>query len=301
MVETLPAAIVVKAGAPVPTFLLAVEMINDQLYTIRKFRLERQVQAVPMTLFRFIECGHTMRHGVIKIVGGGRTNSPVGMVVVVPTQVPAVFGGVIPAVEVTGQVLLGGYRTDQKANVVICPTNQTTNRGIGLLADRALVDLCRTRESPTVIQIKRAAGFQIHSAGNTQGAQGRKRGFVDIGAGEQLGGQVTKVGAGGIDGGGTQKGFAVERGGDIGQAANLDWTTFTGGALYLNTGNPLEGVGDGDIRQLADVFGGNGIDDRGRIAFGVHRVELGGVHAGDHNFFQHGLILRLHQCGCDQQ
>src|SRR5690606_19593550 len=127
---------------------------------------------------------------------------------------------------------------------------------------------------PAIVQVKGAAGFQIDGTGNAQSGESRQGRLVDLGTGEKLGWKIAKVGSGSVDGGGAQKGFTVQRGADVAQAANLNRATFARGALNLNAGNPLERVCDSHVRQLADVFSGDGIHHRGGVALGVDRIQL---------------------------
>lgn len=74
---------------------------------------------------------------------------------------------------------------------------------------------------------------------------------------------------------------------------HVEQCTFVGLAANLHASNALQGVGNGGIRQLADVFGHYGVHNVGSIAFAVNGLGLRRSHATDDHFFQRDSLRLL--------
>jgi hypothetical protein len=82
----------------------------------------------------------------------------------------------------------------------------------------------------------------------------------------------------------------------VGQATDADRGGATGDALHGQTGQARDRLGDADVRQLADVLGGNRFNDLARSALGVDRALDTGSDAGNRHRIQCLRVLRLVLC-----
>ena len=67
-------------------------------------------------------------------------------------------------------------------------------------------------------------------------------------------------------------------------------------ALRRQAGQTSKRFGDGHIRQLADVLGGNDLDDRGVAGLGRDRVLDGRANAGDNDLINLGRFIGIRLC-----
>jgi hypothetical protein len=75
------------------------------------------------------------------------------------------------------------------------------------------------------------------------------------------------------------------------EAANRDPRAFTKAPVDRHAGDALQRLGKVGIGELADVDGGNGIDDADGVALGVHRLAKAGADAGDDDVFRRSRVF----------
>ncbi len=122
------------------------------------------------------------------------------------------------------------------------------------------------RERPALLQIQRTTQFNVHRTTDTAFDLVGRTGLVDLNGFQQFGRNVIQrrrtARAGGIGG-------AVQGRLDIALSADHQAFAFAACAGNLDAGDVGQGLDDIVIRQLADVFGIDGIDDLLRFALAV--------------------------------
>src|SRR5688572_18253138 len=84
------------------------------------------------------------------------------------------------------------------------------------------------------------------------------------------------------------------------EAAHGDGAAFAVDTVDGYTGDTLQRLGEVGVRELADVFGRNGVDDAGRVALGLHRSLQASTQARDHHFLEFTSRLILCEYRVDQ-
>ena len=132
-------------------------------------------------------------------------------------------------------------------------------------------------------QIQRVDGVQVHRTGQALTDQGGIRRLVHGGAVDQLGRVLVVLHAAVLANGRLLA--PVQRGaGKIGrQAADRDGAGLAVHALRGQAGQPRQAVGDAHIRQLADVFGGDRLDDLVGVLLDLDRALNAAGNARDHD------------------
>ena len=128
---------------------------------------------------------------------------------------------------------------------------------------------------------QRAHRAQVDGARQALAHERGVRGLVDHHLADQLGGVLVELHAAVVA---QAHLFAAieQRGGEIaGEAADVDLLRAVAEALRGQAGQARQRVGDRHVRQLADVFGRDGLDDRGGGALGVDRILDAAADAGD--------------------
>ena len=129
------------------------------------------------------------------------------------------------------------------------------------------------------VKIERLARAQVDEAADAALDQFGRRVLVDIDAGEQFGGDILKA----------ERATAV-RGEDVAavdlrphlaEAADRDGAALAEAALDLHAGDPLQRLCDVPVRQLADIFRDDRIDDLVGIPLDALRAGQAGANAGD--------------------
>lgn len=113
-------------------------------------------------------------------------------------------------------------------------------------------------------------GPQVDAAGDAFVHHACRKGLDDVRAGKQLCRDAQEVGLYGSDVAGGNECPAVERDAHLGQSADTDQGALAGRTVDLHTGDACQGVGDGRIRQLANVHGRDAVLDVGRFALDLY-------------------------------
>ena len=160
------------------------------------------------------------------------------------------------------------------------------------VAERAALPTPADRDHGVVI-VERAHGAHVHGARQALADQRRIRGLVDGHASHQLGRVLVELDAAVVAG--AHQFAAVERGGGEvrRQAAHADHLRTTGHALGGDAGQAGDRFGDADVRQLADVFGRDGLDNRGRILLDVDGAFDAAADAGDRDLVEGLGVFRF--------
>src|SRR5690606_8064506 len=160
-----------------------------------------------------------------------------------------------------------------------------------LVADLVLV-VARVGADDAFAEGERAHGLQVDGAGQALPDQRGVRRLVDHDLAQQLGRILVELDAAVVAGAGLLA--AVEGGGGevAGEAADVDLGGAAALALRGQAGQAGDGFGDARVRQLADVLGGNRLDDRSRGLLGVDRLLDAAADAGHGDAVEFGGFLR---------
>ena len=160
---------------------------------------------------------------------------------------------------------------------------------VGGGAQRAALPAATDRDHRLVV-VQRAHGAHVHRARQALAHQAGVRGLVDGHAGHQLRWVLVELDAA-VVAGADQLAAIEERGGEVRrQAAHADDLRATRHALRGDAGQARNRFGDAGIRQLADVLGGNRLDDRGRFLLDVDGALDAAADAGHHDGVE---VLRI--------
>ena len=77
------------------------------------------------------------------------------------------------------------------------------------------------------------------------------------------------------------------------EAANRDFRSFAVDAVDGHAGYALQGFGEVGVRHLADILGGNRIDNARRAALDIQRPLQAAADARDHDLFDDPVVLRM--------
>ena len=157
--------------------------------------------------------------------------------------------------------------------------------------------------------LERSRGLQVDRAGETLANQLRIGRLVDDGTGEELRWVLVELDVAVVAG--AHLFAAVQecvRKCWVG-TAHADRGCVPGGTLRRYAGEPRKRVRNTDVRKLADVLGGNRLDDAARVMFYLDRLLDGHANAGDDDFLQlaartrrGGRLLRMTgRCDCKHQ
>ena len=163
-----------------------------------------------------------------------------------------------------------------------------TIRGLHAAGELRTVEIERTVQ--TDVDQSRETAFQVLRCG----------GFVDIEALQKFGRDIGKC----YVTAGRGEDFApVQRGRDIRQAADHNRVVLARAVavLHLKAGDMLQGVDNLVVRQLADVFSHNRIDELIRILLDFLRGRQAGADAGDSHGFDRLTGCGLAECGASHE
>ena len=133
--------------------------------------------------------------------------------------------------------------------------------GVGRLAQRVAL-AAGVQRHHAVAEIQRADRLHVDGARQALADQPRFRRLVDHHGAEQLGRVLVELDAA-VVAGGDQFAAVEQRGREVGrQAAHRDHLRAARDALGRQAGQAGDGLGDRHVGQLADVLGGDGLDDR---------------------------------------
>ena len=74
------------------------------------------------------------------------------------------------------------------------------------------------------------------------------------------------------------------------EAANRDSGALTALSLNRNAGDALQCLCQVGIWEIADILGGDGINNAARVTLGIHRALEARANAGDYHLFNHLLV-----------
>ena len=74
------------------------------------------------------------------------------------------------------------------------------------------------------------------------------------------------------------------------EAADRDGGALTALSLNRNAGDALQCLRQVGIREVADILGGNGVNNAAGVTLGIHRSLEARANAGDYHFFNHLLV-----------
>ncbi len=143
----------------------------------------------------------------------------------------------------------------------------------------------------TFRQVEGTAEADVDQTGDAAIDLVRGIGLVDVDAGDEISRQILQRDAAARA---REDFIAIERGAEIGQAADHDGVDFAVVARDLDARNSLQRVGHGVVRQLADVLGHDGIDELRGVLLDLLRADeaaADGVH--DHLVEnERGFVIR---------
>ena len=167
---------------------------------------------------------------------------------------------------------------------------------VGLVAIDLVLVRAEIDRHHAILEIQRSHGLQVDGAGQALADQRCIRSLVDDHAAEQLRGVLVEFDTAVVAGADLLA--AVERGaGEVaGKAADID----LGGPATLplrgQAGQAGDRLGDGGIRQFADVLGRHRFNDRGRLLLGIDGVLDAAADAGDRDRLE--FLHRLTATAC---
>ena len=169
---------------------------------------------------------------------------------------------------------------------------------IGRRAQRIALPAAADRHHSLVV-IQRTHGAHVHGAGQALPHQRRVGRLVEGDAGHQLGRVLVELDAA-VVAGADQLAAVEQGGGEIRrQAAHAEHLRTTSDALRRHARQACDGLGDGDVGQLADIFGRYRFDNRVRLLLDVDGAFDTTADTGDNDRIKVLGVIRLLFCfGC---
>src|SRR6185312_15831350 len=170
--------------------------------------------------------------------------------------------------------------------------DQETHLRINMVGQRFIHGLAAEGEF-VAVKVERPMQANIDQARNTALYIGGGRGLVHIDTGQQFGWKVSQGdGAPRRSPGRSRREDrpAIQQRLDVRQAANKDDGRLDIVANNRDAGDMLQRFHKGVVRQLADVFGDDRVDDLAGILLDFERVVHGRSHAGDRDCFRRRLL-----------
>ncbi len=150
-------------------------------------------------------------------------------------------------------------------------------------------------------EVERTDGPQVDRAGEALTDELRVRRLVDDDLVDQFGRVLVEFDAAIVAGADLLAAIHQRIGKARIRAAQADRGRTTLGTLRGQAREPRDGLGDTGVRQLADVLGGNRLDDAARVALGRDRAFNTGADAGDDDLPEcRRLLLSPGGGGCRQ-
>ena len=148
------------------------------------------------------------------------------------------------------------------------------------LAQRVVLAL-PTESDPAAVEIQRADRLHVDGTRESLPHQRSIRRLVDGDAVDQFGRVLVQLHAATAAGADLLAAIEQRAAELLGHAADVDHLGASIHALHGQAGQARNGVGDADVRQLADVFGRYHFHDRRGFVLGLDRGRDGGADAGD--------------------